>query len=236
MDPFIQVKGLKYKTKNKNIIDIDDFLVNRGEFVVIMGPNGAGKTSLLRILSLIQKPTEGEVCIKGQKVTNSKQAFSLRRQMTMLFQQPILLGTSTVFENIAYPLKIRGESRDAISDKVDSAMKGFKIAHLSKEKAWSLSGGEARRVSFARALCFEPQALFLDEPFTFIDGWDKKDLLADVYQFIRQKNITAVYVTNQKEEVIEKCDKLVFLHKGRVVQEDIHEHNQPQESFKYNFK
>jgi len=216
----LAVTNLKYIVGKKSILDIDKLSVNSGEIVAVMGANGAGKTSLFRILGLIQKPSAGDIFIGGKLINNTKKAFEARQEITMLFQAPVLLNSYSVYDNVAYPLKIRGYNKDRIMEIIWPLLEHFRIDNLAKEKAWSVSGGEARRITLARALSFEPKILLLDEPFTFIDEWDKRQITKSFFSLARKKEVTVLFVTHQKEEAISMADRLLFINRGKIIQQD----------------
>ncbi|MCL6478424.1 MAG: energy-coupling factor ABC transporter ATP-binding protein, partial [Peptococcaceae bacterium] len=162
----LQVKNLCWGVAGKTLINIDNFVLHKGETIALIGPNGAGKSSLVKLLALLEKPQQGEIIFNGRQVTGSP--LQVRRQMAMVFQEALLLSGS-VFGNVAQGLRFRGLPRDQITRRVNYWLKKLQIAHLADRHIRYLSGGEAQRVSIARALALEPQVLFLDEPFAALD-------------------------------------------------------------------
>ena len=148
------------------VIDIPEISVVHGEVLVLIGPNGAGKSTLLLTLAGLLKPARGTLMFRGKSIENS--GFDYRRHVAMVFQEPLLFDT-TVFENVAAGLKIRGRGRTEIGRMVPEYLERFGIAPLAKRSARKLSGGEAQRTSLARAFVTKPQIVFLDEPFSSLD-------------------------------------------------------------------
>jgi tungstate transport system ATP-binding protein len=141
--------------------------VNEGEIFSVIGPNGAGKTTLLRIMALLDEPTGGEIVYKGLRVGGNNSAH-LREKVTMVFQQPVLFN-STVFDNIAYGLKVRGYPMEEIKQKVNGVLEFTRLRGLADRKAKRLSGGEQQRTIIARSLVLNPEVLLLDEPTANLD-------------------------------------------------------------------
>jgi len=141
--------------------------VEDGEILTIIGPNGAGKTTMLRIMALLDEPSKGKVIYRGMKVDRSN-AHQYRKKVTMVFQRPALFNT-TVFENIAYGLRLRDQEEHRIAARVESALNSVLLKGFGSRMAKKLSGGEQQRVILARALVLEPELLLLDEPTASLD-------------------------------------------------------------------
>ncbi|MGC8817321.1 MAG: phosphate ABC transporter ATP-binding protein [Candidatus Hadarchaeum sp.] len=141
--------------------------VKNGEILTIIGPNGAGKTTLLRVLALLDEPSSGKVVYRGQAVGGSNIS-QLRKKVTMVFQRAVLLN-ETVFENVAYGLKLRGLNNDEITERVNDALSSVMLKGFGPRMAKKLSGGEQQRVVLARALALNPELLLLDEPTANLD-------------------------------------------------------------------
>ncbi|MFZ5591961.1 MAG: energy-coupling factor ABC transporter ATP-binding protein [Bacillota bacterium] len=215
--PAIEIDQLLLVKNQRTILQIDHLALPAGGTSALLGLNGAGKTSLLHIMALLQKPTAGRVRLFGQEVT-PRNAVQLRKENAVVMQQPLLLHT-TVFENVALGLKIRGLPRAEIKQRVQYWLERLNIAHLSGQQAFSLSGGEARRVSLARALVLQPRLLFFDEPTTALDTPTRQALLNDLRKLLAENNCTAVYVTHDYSEVKQLAHHLVVLDRGRVLQQ-----------------
>ncbi len=182
-----------------------------------MGTSGAGKSTFLRLLNCLDSPWEGEIFFEGQKIDEHPNPLKLRRKMAMVFQEPLLFRAS-VFDNVAYGLKLRRYPKSKIQNRVREMLNKVKLEELAERRASDLSGGEAQRVAFARALVIQPDVIFLDEPFGSLDPLTKKDLKAELRQLLRELKVTAVYVTHDQLEAIEMADRLAVMEKGKILQ------------------
>jgi tungstate transport system ATP-binding protein len=189
--PILAVDGLRVRRGDAVTLDVPRLEVVEGELLALLGPNGAGKSTLLRCLALLERPDAGTVTFRGRALA-WKEAVAYRRRTAMLLQEPALLDTS-VFENVAVGLRLRGVSGKEIRPRVERWLDHLGIAHLARRAARTLSGGEARRVSLARALVLEPEVLFLDEP-----------------------AITAVLVTHDQTEARALADRVAIMIRGSV--------------------
>ncbi|MDF9409449.1 ABC transporter ATP-binding protein [Pelotomaculum isophthalicicum JI] len=212
----IEVKDLSL-TKGKNkILDIEYFSLNQGEIVALIGPNGAGKSTLLQVLMLLQRPTGGELFFKGE-IVDWKKPIKQRRLMAMVFQEPLLLDT-TVYNNIASGLKVRGLPMEKSRVPVTEWSQRLGIEHLIHRSVRHLSGGESQRVSLARALVLEPKVLFLDEPFSALDAPTRTALTVELGRILRDTGISCVFVTHDFSEIPLLASRVVVLEKGRIIQ------------------
>lgn len=225
--PHLEVKNLTLRRNGMDILDVKELSIHKGELFVIIGPNGAGKSTLLRLLDLIERPTSGEIIIGGKKIDNSSDKLAFRRKMAMVFQDSLLFSTS-VSENVAYGLKVRKRPRAEIAEKVNSILTELNVPHLANRKSSELSGGEAQRVSLARALVLEPEIFFLDEPFTSLDPPTREKLRIDLENLIRREKLTTVYVTHDRTEALMLADRMAVMIEGRVLQV-----GKPDEVFNY---
>ncbi len=186
------------------------------EVLVVIGPNGAGKTTLLLSLAALLPLHRGELRFRGQVVTR-KHAVAYRRRIAVVLQEPLLLR-GTVYDNVALGLRLRGLSPAAIAARVGPWLQRLGIAHLAQRPAKRLSGGEARRVSLARALVLQPDVLFLDEPFNALDTPTRDQLLDDLQALFRAEGITAVYVTHNFSEALALGQRVAVMMEGQVQQ------------------
>ncbi|GBF32894.1 ABC-type tungstate transport system [Desulfocucumis palustris] len=201
--------------KNKRkILDIPSFILREGEILALIGPNGAGKSSLLQILSLLQEPTTGDVRFRGE-IVHRGNALAFRRRMAVVFQEALLLNT-TVFNNVAQGLQLRNVPRSEIPERVNHWLEKLGVAHLSRRMPRFLSGGEAQRVSLARALVLEPEVLFLDEPFSALDSPTRTALLRGIGKLLNDSGITTVFVTHDFSEVDYLTGQAALIKQGCV--------------------
>lgn len=198
------------------VLQIPSLAVHTGEVLAIIGPNGAGKSTLLRVIGLLEQPAGGRVYLQGIQVTREN-ALPLRRRMASVFQDPLLLNSS-VYENAALGLKLRGLDSQTIERRVRPWLERLGIVHLARRPARSLSGGEAQRVSLVRALALDPELLLLDEPFSALDPPTREGLLLDLETILRKTGITTVFVTHERNEAFMLGDRIAVLMGGEVLQ------------------
>lgn len=213
----LEALEISWKQDNKSILKNIDFHLLPGECVGLIGPNGSGKSSLLKILAFLETPTSGQLYFQGQSIPKSV-PLSIRRKIAIVFQESLLLNTR-VFDNVAMGLKIRGLSKGKIREKVDYWLEQFGVIHLSKQSARSLSGGEAQRVSLARAFAIEPDVLFLDEPFSALDAPTKEGLRIDLAKVFKSTQTTTVLVSHDFRDIAHLTNRALILLNGQVVAE-----------------
>jgi tungstate transport system ATP-binding protein len=201
------------------LLDVLCLDVRRGEILAIVGPNGAGKSTLAGVLSMVERPTAGDVWFEGRRVVWKPDPLALRRRVAMAFQQPLLFDTS-VFENVATGLRLRGIPKAEIRERVDLWLDRLKIGHLTSRSARSLSGGESQRTSLARALVLDPDLLLLDEPFGALDPPTREALIDDLVPLLRKQTTTALLITHDHDEALELGDRVGVLLEGRLAQVD----------------
>lgn len=214
----IDLKDLRVDRGGVQVLGIPSFSLYKNEFVSLIGPNGAGKTTLLlSILGLI-KAGGGSLSFDGREIRTEEDRLELRRSIAMVLQEPLLFD-STVYDNVASGLKIRGLGRGETRDRVHSYLERFNLAHMAQRHARKLSGGEARRVSLARAFAVEPEVIFFDEPFANLDPPTRQALTDDMDRIIGERGIAAVLVTHDQSEALRMSDRIVVMNAGRIVQE-----------------
>lgn len=209
-------EDITFIKNGRTILDIDHFALKEGEVTALIGVNGAGKTSLMQILALLQQPTSGRVVFQGE-IANKKNLRELRHRMAFVFQQPLLLDM-TVRQNIAMGLRIRKLAKQEIEGRVNLWLEKLGISHLADGPVRFLSGGEAQRVSIARALALQPEVLFLDEPFTGLDSPTRGQLLLDIAGLLHGTKIATLFVTHDYAEIPHLAHRLSVLDQGRVIQ------------------
>ena len=216
MECLLEARDIVLKKGNREILSVGQFGLQEGEVLAVVGPNGAGKSTLLQVLALLQQPADGAGLFRGDTV-NKKNALGFRRRMAVVFQESLLLNT-TVFNNVAQGLKLRGHSRDEIPSGVNLWLDRLGVSHLAHRLPRFLSGGEAQRVNIARAMVLKPEVLFLDEPFTALDHSTKASLLKDMGSILKESNTTAIFVTHDYREIPYLTDNVIVMGEGQIRQ------------------
>jgi multiple sugar transport system ATP-binding protein len=196
-----------------------------GEFMVLLGPSGCGKTTLLRIIAGLEKPTSGQILIDGQEVNDVPPR---GRGIAMVFQSYGLYPHLTVWNNIAFPLRTQGTSRDEIKRKVEWAARLLSIDRLAHRRPRELSGGERQRVALARALVRDPTVFLLDEPLSNLDAKLRASARSELKQFQRTVRTATIYVTHDQVEAMGMGDRIAVIDHGKLRQvgtpTEIYEH------------
>jgi tungstate transport system ATP-binding protein len=192
--------------------------VERGEVFVTIGPTGSGKTTLMRLVGLLEKPTSGYIYFDGYKINNSEKArLEIRRRMAMVSQKPAVFN-ATVFDNVAYGLKIRKENGARLRDKVGNALETVGLSGYEKRDARTLSGGETQRVALARAMVIEPQLLLLDEPTANLDPVSTSHIENLVTDVIKKSSMTVLMNTHDMFQGQRLADRMGVLIGGEMMQ------------------
>jgi tungstate transport system ATP-binding protein len=213
----IEAENLKVVRGRVGVLDIPSFSLAEQEILSLIGPNGSGKSSLLLTLSCLLKPHTGRILFRGREIGSNQETLDYRRKIAMVFQEPLLFDT-TVFNNVASGLKIRGFPREEIKTRVKECLERFSIGHLAERSARKLSGGEAQRASLARALATNPEVIFLDEPFAALDPPTRQSIINDMEKIFRETGIAAVLVTHDESEALRLSDRITVINGGRIVQ------------------
>jgi tungstate transport system ATP-binding protein len=215
--PVFEARDLQVVRGGSLILNVPSLVVSEGEILVLIGPNGAGKSTLLQTLSALAKPSRGEILFRGQKIGADIPVLQYRRRLAMVLQEPLLFDT-TVYNNVASGLKIRGMKRDEIEPIVARALERFGIAHLRDRSARTLSGGEARRASIARAFATNPEVLLMDEPFSALDPIMRETLIEDLEHVLRETRTTTIFVTHDRMEALRLATRLGVMNTGEILQ------------------
>ena len=214
--PLLTLRNIRVRYGAATVLDLPALDVHSGETLAVIGANGAGKSTLLRVIGLLERPTSGSVCFSGEAAT-AQNSFTLRRRTATVLQAPLLLD-DTVYSNAALGLKLRGFDRKQIQKKLESWLERLGIADIATRSARTLSGGEARRTSLARALVLEPELLLLDEPFSALDTPTRKKLLNDFKEILRLSDAAVVIVTHDVHEAVALAKQIAVLSRGKLVQ------------------
>lgn len=212
----IQIRDLLIQRNRRDALRIDSLDIQRGETLTVVGPNGAGKSTLLLALARLLKPSDGDILYDGKSLKQWNE-LDYRRRISFVFQAPLLMDM-TVEQNVALGLKFRGTSREETRARVEVWMKQLGVESLSKRRAGQLSGGEAQRVSLARAFVLEPELLLLDEPFAALDPPTHAKLLEDLSHILKRDHRTSVFVTHNLKEAAKLSHRIAVIVGGRLRQ------------------
>jgi len=206
----IVLQNILKKYGNKTVLHIDKLELKAGLVTGIIGPNGSGKSTLMKIIAGLDNAFTGSLRINGGEVNQE-----INKNMTMVFQKPYLINTD-VYNNIAYPLKIRGKSKTEINNKLQNVIRLMKLEGIAHQNACTLSGGEMQKVALARAIVFEPRLLLLDEPTANIDP-QTMQLMENAISYVNQRcNTTVIIVTHNIGQLQRMCREAVFMREGKV--------------------
>jgi sulfate transport system ATP-binding protein len=196
-----------------------------GSLTALLGPSGSGKSTLLRVMAGLEQPDEGDVGILGEDATNVPPQ---KRGVGMVFQHYAAFKHMTVFENVAFGLRIRKRPKDEVRTRVHELLSLVQLEGLAERYPSQLSGGQRQRMALARALAIEPKVLLLDEPFGALDARVRKELRVWLRNLHDDVHVTTVLVTHDQEEAMEVADRVVLMNDGRIEQvgkpEDLYEH------------
>ena len=212
--PLFRLSGIAKTYESRCVLNVERLEVETGEILALVGPSGAGKSTLLRILGLLEAPTTGIIEFDGQRVNQGNPTLEMRRQITMVFQRPLLLSAS-VWENVIYGLQVRGLSPDG---QVEALLDRLGLTPLRRARAHTLSGGEVQRVALARALAIRPRALLLDEPTANLDPRNIQLIETMVREENEVRQTTVVLVTHHIFQARRLAQRVALLLEGQVVE------------------
>ncbi|HSB02536.1 MAG TPA: ATP-binding cassette domain-containing protein [Anaerolineales bacterium] len=205
----IQIQDLLVERNGRDVLKVDALDIQPGETLTVVGPNGSGKSTFLLVLARLLKPARGEIIYDGKSLMQMNE-LEYRRKISFVFQAPLLMDM-TVEGNVALGLRFRGTSKGQSRARAGKWMKQLGIESLSKRRAGQLSGGEAQRVSLARAFVLEPELLLLDEPFAALDPPTHAKLLEDLSDILKQDHRTAVFVTHNLKEAAKLSHRIAVI-------------------------
>ena len=214
--PVMVASDLRVVRGGRTLVHVEHFEVRSGLVHVLLGRNGAGKSTLLKALNGLEQ-ADGTLEFEGRPIRGSAARLALRRHTAAVSQKPYLLSTS-VLDNAASGLRYRGVKRREARAVAGKALEMLGVSHLASRKPGRLSGGEAQRVSIARALACDPAILFLDEPIAALDPPTRRSLVDDLLQILDSRGIAAVWVTHDRDEALAVGDSVTFIEQGEVVQ------------------
>jgi putative spermidine/putrescine transport system ATP-binding protein len=214
-DTVVDIRGIVKKFGGVVAVDGFSLSVQRGEFVSLLGPSGCGKTTLLRLISGLLKADNGEIVIHGQDMSNVP---ANKRDIGLVFQNYALFPHMTVFDNLAFGLRMRKMPKPEIEEKVTRALELIGLPEVIDRSPNQMSGGQQQRVALARALVIEPRLLLMDEPLSNLDAKLREEMRVEILRIQRQLGITSIYVTHDQEEALTLSDRVVVMNKGHVMQ------------------
>ena len=226
MSPLLEIRDLHVERNGRAVLDLDRLEVERGEVLAIVGPNGSGKSTLFLALARLLSCKAGEIRIGGRSA-HSMPALEFRRRIALVLQEPLLLDLS-VRNNVALGLRFRGLPASEIERRVAAWLERLGLSRLADRPARQLSGGEAQRVSLARAFVLQPEILLLDEPFSSLDSPTRAALLEDLKSVLAETSTTSIFITHDLREARKLATRLAVILEGRI-----HQVAEPQAVFEF---
>lgn len=215
--PLLTVEDLRIRRGGVAVLNVPHFSIATEEKVAMIGPNGAGKSSFLLGLACLIGRDNGRIVFKGEEVT-PRNEIEFRRRIAMVFQEPLLFDT-TVLDNVAEGLRIRSINRSEARDRAKESLDLFRVGHLTGRSAHKLSGGEAQRVSLARAFAVRPELILMDEPFSSLDLPTRITLAEDLGRILHESGTAAIIATHDRIEAFRVVGRLMVMERGTVIQE-----------------
>jgi len=212
---YLDVVGVGKAFKGTTVMSGMDFRVAKGELVSLLGPSGCGKTTLLRIIAGLTLADRGDVVLDGRAITTVP---AHKRNISVVFQSYALFPHLTVAENVAFGLRARGMARRDTGDKVSDALALVRMSEFADRPVAALSGGQQQRVAVARALVVDPVMLLLDEPFSALDRKLRETMQVELKSLLRDRGMTAIFVTHDQEEAMGVSDRIAVMNAGRIEQ------------------
>ncbi|MBI5293887.1 MAG: ABC transporter ATP-binding protein [Chloroflexi bacterium] len=212
----LELRHLSKTYEGQPLLDDVSFTVAEGETVCLLGASGSGKSTLLRMIAGLESPERGTISFDGLDLAQTP---SHLRDFGLVFQDYALFPHLTVFDNAAFGLKMRNQSKDEIQARVSEVLNLVNLTGFAHRRVTELSGGEQQRVAVARALAIRPRLLMFDEPLSSLDRALKDEVLDELRHILHETRIPAVYVTHDQEEAFTIADRILLLHEGRILRE-----------------
>ncbi len=234
MEKLIELKGITKSYDGEKVLNSIDLYIKDREFITLLGPSGCGKTTTLRIIGGFETADEGKLYFNGNEISDVP---AYKRNVNTVFQKYALFPHLNVYENIAFPLRLKKCAEEEIKEKVAEMLKMVKLSGFENKSVSTLSGGQQQRVAIARALISHPKVLLLDEPLGALDLKLRKDMQNELKNIQQAIGITFVYVTHDQEEALSMSDTIVVMADGEIQQigtpTDIY--NEPKNAFVADF-
>lgn len=212
---FVELKHVTKRFGHNTVIDDLNLAIPQGKMVTLLGPSGCGKTTVLRLVAGLEKPTEGQIFIDGEDVTDRS---IQQRDICMVFQSYALFPHMSLGENIGYGLKMLGRPKDEINQRVKEALALVDLDGFEDRYVDQISGGQQQRVALARALILKPKVLLFDEPLSNLDANLRRSMREKIRELQQQFNITSLYVTHDQSEAFAVSDMVLVMNKGKIMQ------------------
>jgi len=217
---YLRLESLTKQFGEVVAVDALTLETHEGELLAVVGPSGCGKTTLLRLIAGLEVPDQGAIYLRGEMLFGEKGVFvpPHRRQVGMVFQNYALWPHMNVFENVAYPLRVRGLGRGKVRREVGKVLSLVRLEGLERRHPHQLSGGEQQRAALARALVMRPRLLLLDEPLSNLDAHLREEMRFEIKRIQRETGVTIVHVTHDQAEAMAIADRIAVMKRGRLVQ------------------
>ncbi|PHM56840.1 ferric ABC transporter ATP-binding protein [Xenorhabdus sp. KK7.4] len=212
---FVELKNVTKRFSNNIVIDSLNLSIPQGNMITLLGPSGCGKTTVLRLVAGLEKPTEGNIYIDGEDVTERS---IQQRDICMVFQSYALFPHMSLGENIGYGLKMLGRSKAEIRECVREALELVDLSGFEDRYVDQISGGQQQRVALARALILKPKVLLFDEPLSNLDANLRRSMREKIRELQQRFNITSLYVTHDQSEAFAVSDTVLVMDKGKIMQ------------------
>lgn len=233
-DNFVVLKNISKRFGDNTVIDNLDLEIEAGSLITLLGPSGCGKTTVLRLVAGLEKPTSGQIFIDNEDVTH---ASIQHRDICMVFQSYALFPHMSLFDNVAYGLKMLKLPKAEIQKRVEEALEQVDLGGFGNRFVDQISGGQQQRVALARALVLKPKVLLFDEPLSNLDANLRRSMRDKIRELQQHFNITSMYVTHDQSEAFAVSDKVIVMKDGKIMQigkpEDLY--RKPASMFMANF-
>lgn len=212
---YLNAIRLEHSYGAQRVLEDVSFSISAGERLCLLGPSGCGKTTTLHVLAGFVRPDKGVVELKGSRIENLPPE---RRNIGIMFQNYALFPHMTIFDNVAFGLRMRGMEKNEQRTRVEEALSLVRLSHAASKKPSQLSGGEQQRIAFARAVVIRPSLLLLDEPFSNLDARLRLEMRTELLELLRKLYVATVMVTHDQEEAMAIADRIAVMSRGRIEQ------------------